>query len=88
MRSVPAPLRGVVSGWYAVVALWYGTLPNRELAVIWPGQRTATFSAAIALVRRDVWSHRILTPPAYRAVVKKRSPVRKQQWIQTITLSL
>jgi hypothetical protein len=78
-------------GLYTVVALWYAMLPaadRTQLAVAWRGKSTIAFSDAITLVRRDLWCHWIFTHPAYRAVVKKMSSVRKHQLIQTITLSL
>jgi hypothetical protein len=78
-------------GLYSVVALWYAALPaadRQDLAILWPGKRAVTFSDAITLVRRDLWRHWIFAHPEYHAVVKKLSPLRKNQIIQTITLAL
>lgn len=78
-------------GLYTVVALWYAALPpadRADLAVAWHGKSAITFSDAITLVRRDLWRHWIFAHPAYNAVVKKLSPIRKRQLIETITLAL
>lgn len=78
-------------GLYTVVALWYAALPDsdrQELAVGWTGKLASTYSDAVTLVRRDLWRHWILEPPAYKPVVEKLSPKQRRQLIYIVTLAL
>jgi hypothetical protein len=45
-------------GLYTVVALWFAALPAEQRlgSVSWPGKTTVTFSDALTVVRRWLWS--------------------------------
>ena len=75
---------------YSVVALWYAALPERDrqkLEPTWTGKTTVTFSDAITLVRRDLWSRWIFAAPAFKLVMQKLTPNQKRQLTRTLTLA-
>ena len=75
---------------YSVVALWYAALPERDrqkLEPTWTGKTTVTFSDAITLVRRDLWSRWIFATPAFKLVMQKLTPQQKRQLTRTLTLA-
>ena len=77
-------------GLYSVVALWYAALPERDRQNIeptWTGKTTVTFSDAITLVRRDLWSRWIFATPAFKRVMQKLTPQQKRQLTRTLTLA-
>lgn len=77
-------------GLYSIVALWYAALPERDRQNIeptWTGKTTITFSDAITLVRRDLWSRWIFATPAFQRVVQKLTPKQKQQLTRTLTVA-
>ena len=78
-------------GLYSVVALWYAALPERERQnpePTWKGKATVTFSDAITLVRRDLWSRWIFATPRIPAGHAKTHPQPKnRQLTRTLTLT-
>ena len=75
---------------YSVVALWYVALPERDrqnLEPTWTGKTTVTFSDAITLVRRDLWSRWVFATPAFKLVIQKLTPHQKRQLTRTLTLA-
>ena len=75
---------------YSVVALWYAALPEgdrQKLEPTWTGKTTVTFSDAITLVRRDLWSRWIFATPAFKLVMQKLTPKQKCQLTRTLTLA-
>ena len=74
----------------SVVALWYAALPERDRQnpePTWKGKTTVTFSDAITLVRRDLWSRWIFATPAFMLVMQKLTPQQKRQLTRTLTLA-
>jgi hypothetical protein len=75
---------------YSIVALWYAALPERDrqnLEPTWTGKTTVTFSDAITLVRRDLWSRWIFATPAFKLVMQKLTHNQKRQLTRTLTLA-
>jgi hypothetical protein len=77
-------------GLYSVVAPWYAALPERDrhnIEPTWTGKTTVTFSDAITLVRRDLWSRWIFATPAFQRVMQKLAPQQKRLLTRTLTLA-
>jgi len=77
-------------GLYSVAVLWYAALPERDRQnrePTWTGKTTVTFSDAITLVRRDLWSRWIFATPAFKLVMQKLTPNQKRQLTRTLTLA-
>src|SRR5262245_45446403 len=67
-------------GLYSVVALLYHALPteHRTGAVAWPGKAGATFSDALAAVRRRVWADGVFAQVDPQAGIAKLPPALRE----------
>jgi len=67
-------------GLYSVVALLYAQLPGNRAgatALPWPGKTDRSFSDAMTMVRRELWSHWVFaTPRHHDAFAKLSRPFR------------
>jgi hypothetical protein len=75
-------LRGTpcLFGLYSVVASLYNELPTarRTVAISWPGKRAVTFSDALAVVRRWVWSDGVFAGAQGGSTIEKLpAPLRE-----------
>ena len=63
-------------GLFSVVALCYAQLPASRagaIALRWPGKTERTFSDAITMVRRELWSHWVFATPTHHDAFAKLS---------------
>jgi DDE superfamily endonuclease len=81
LRAAPA-----LFGLYAVVAALYAMLPpdQRAGAVRWPGKAGATFSDALAAVRRWLWAEAILPQADPSRAIEKLPPNVRELLLTTL----